>query len=123
MRQYLALAAPSRRKKSTRLLALLCVPFLLLAALTMSLAGGGAASAAAACQVIDNGSTGTIGTTGSGPGVAGAITPLQVEQYGVTAGGPLTAAVIAAAIASAESDDITNRLQGSDPSNPTVATS
>lgn len=123
MLQYLASSAqPPRRKKSLRLLGLVLVPFLLVASIAITMAGGGAASAAAACQAIDNNTAGGS-TPVTGPvGAVGALTPLQVERYWVGAGGPLSAAVTAAAIASVESGDITDRLQGSSPSAPTVAT-
>ena len=88
---------------------------MLLIAAAMSISGGGAASAAASCQIVANGTV-TGGGTG---GAAGALTPLQVEQYWVGAGGPLDAAVTAAALAYAESADITDRIQGSSVSTPT----
>jgi hypothetical protein len=119
MPSYTSSSAQPRRKKSARLVLLAFVPFLLVAALAMSIAGGGAATATAACQVAGSGTAGTPISTGTG--VTGAITPLQVEQYWVGAGGPMSGAVTAAAIAYAESDDITDRLQGSSPSTPTVA--
>jgi len=122
MPQYLAWSALARRKKSVRLLALIEVPFLLVAAMAISVASGGAASAAAACQAIASGSTtGSTPVTGT-VGAVGALSPLQVERYWVGAGGPLSGAVTAAALASAESDDITDRLQGSLVSAPTVPT-
>lgn len=104
-----------RRKKSGRLLLIPLLPFFLLIAAAMSISGGGAASAAASCQIVANG---TVSGAGSG-GAAGALTPLQVEQYWVGAGGPLSGAVTAAALADAESADITDRIQGSSVSTPT----
>ena len=119
-----ASSARTRRKSPARLLGLLGVPFLLVLAVAMSVSGGGAATAAAACQTIANGTgSGTVPVGTGGSGAVGQITPLQVEQYWVGAGGPMSGAVIAAAIASAESDDITDRLQGSSPSAPTTPTS
>jgi hypothetical protein len=109
------MARTPRRKKSGRLLLVLLLPFLLLIGAAMSIAGGGAASAAASCQVVANG---TVSGAGSG-GAAGALTPLQVEQYWVGAGGPLNGAVTAAALSDAESADITDRIQGSSVSTPT----
>ena len=126
MLQLGASSARTRRKSPARLVGLLGLPFLLVLAVAMSVSGGGAATAAAACQAIANGAgSGTVpvGTGGGGSGAQGQITPLQVEQYWVGAGGPMSGAVIAAAIASAESDDITDRLQGSSPSAPTTPTS
>ena len=126
MLQLGASSARTRRKSPARLIGLLGLPFLLVLAVAMSVSGGGAATAAAACQAIANGTgSGTlpVGTGGGGSGAQGQITPLQVEQYWVGAGGPMSGAVIAAAIASAESDDITDRLQGSSPSAPTTPTS
>jgi hypothetical protein len=124
MLQLGASSARTRRKGPARLTALLGLPFLLVLAVAMSVSGGGAASAAAACQAVASGpgSTVPIGTGGGGSGAVGQITPLQVEQYWVGAGGPMSGAVTAAAIASAESDDITDRLQGSSPSTPTTPT-
>jgi hypothetical protein len=119
MAQFTASSAQPRRKKTARAVLLVFLPFLLVAAVAMSVAGGGAATATAACQVAGSGTAGTPVSTGVG--AAGSITPLQVEQYWVGAGGPMSGAVTAAAIAYAESDDITDRLQGSSPSTPTVA--
>jgi hypothetical protein len=105
-----------RSKKSSRLLVVLALPFLLIIAAAMSVAGGAGASAAASCQIVANG---TVTGAGSG-GAAGALTPLQVEQDWVAAGGPLSGAVTAAALADAESADIADRIQGSTESAPTV---
>ena len=114
-------ATQRRRKKPIRWLLALGAPFFLIIAIAMSVASGGGASAAAACQVVANGTVTNVGTGGA----AGALTPLQVEQYWVNAGGPLDAAVTAAALAYAESADITDRIQDSvvsAPSVPTLAT-
>src|ERR1700761_4039282 len=103
MLQLGASSARTRRKSPARLIGLLGLPFLLVLAVAMSVSGGGAATAAAACQTIANGAgSGTVpvGTGGGGSGAQGQITPLQVEQYWVGAGGPMSGAVIAAAIAS-----------------------
>jgi hypothetical protein len=105
-----------RSKKSGRLVAVLVLPFLLIIAAGMSVAGGAGASAAASCQIVANG---TVSGAGSG-GAAGALTPLQVEQDWVAAGGPLSGAVTAAALADAESADIADRIQGSSETAPTV---
>jgi hypothetical protein len=120
MASFTTSSAQPRRKKPARLIALVLLPFLLIVAVAMSVAGGGAATATAACQVAGSGTAATPVSTGTA-GAGGAITPLEVEQYWVGAGGPMSGAVTAAAIAYAESDDITDRLQGSSPSTPTVA--
>ena len=119
-----ASSARTRRKSPARLIGLLGLPFLLVLAVAMSVSAGGAATAAAACQAIANGpGSGTVtGGTGGGSGAVGQLTPLQVEQYWVGAGGPMSGAVTAAALADAESSDITDRIQGSSPSAPSTPT-
>jgi hypothetical protein len=120
MPQFTAASAQSaRRKKPARFLALLLIPFLLVAALAMSAAGGGAATASAACQVAASGSTATPVSTET-TGAVGALTPLQVEQHWVSAGGPKSAAVTAASLAYAESSDIADRIQGSSVATPST---
>lgn len=109
-------AVPQTRRKPKLIIAL-ALPFLVIIAAAMSLAGGSAAGDAAACQVVANGTVSGVGTGGA----AGSLTPLQVEQYWVGAGGPISEAPIAAALADAESADITDRIQGSSVSTPTVA--